>query len=189
MGHFILSFGDLNRYVLRYPQPATELEHSVNQHTLEDEGHWRWYLDDLERLGLDPMRPRTAMLRELWSDTTSAARRLTYTLVALAADTPAHERIALIEVMEETGNVMFTALVKVADRLAREEGLELPFCGQLHLSREHGHTIGMDHRMLAAIAVSPSEADRIIGKVHAAFDAFEAFVGSLERYGRAGAER
>jgi hypothetical protein len=47
----------------------------------------------------------------------------------------------------------------------------------------------MDHRELAAIAVSPSETARIVGKVHAAFDAFEAFLDSLERYGRARTER
>src|SRR5262245_6411818 len=68
MAHFIMSFGDLNRYVLRYAEPQNELERMVNTHTIEDETHWRWYLEDLALLGLDAASSKTEVLRQLWGD-------------------------------------------------------------------------------------------------------------------------
>lgn len=185
MAHFIMSFSDLNRSVLRFAEPRDELEHAVNQHTREDEQHWRWYIEDLEALGYGRSRSATSMLKELWSPDTRAIRDLTYTLVALVAGTDAVTRLALIEVMEETGNVMFSALAPLARVIEREEGLSLPFCGDLHLAHETGHAIGSDHALLASIELDPASRREVLRVVERAFDAFDAFADELSRFNHA----
>jgi hypothetical protein len=184
MAHFIMSFGDLNRYVLRYEDPQNELERAVNTHTIEDETHWKWYLDDLTLLGLDNASSKTEVLRQLWGDESQASRKLTYRLIQLCKDTDATERLALIEVMEETGNVMFNALAPVARTLAADEGIRLPFCGDHHLAMETGHTIGSDHRLLAEIELDDETRARLVGLVDQAFVAFSAFIEELSRHAR-----
>lgn len=182
MAHFIMSFGDLNRYVLRYTDPQNELERAVNTHTIEDEAHWQWYLEDLALLGLDRASSKTEVLRQLWSDESQASRKLSYRLIQLCKDTDAAERLALIEVMEETGNVMFSALAPIARTLAADEGIRLPFCGDHHLTMETGHSIGSDHRLLADIELDDDARTRILGLVDQAFVAFSEFIEELSRH-------
>jgi hypothetical protein len=185
MAHFIMSFGDLNRFVLRYADPQNELERAVNTHTIEDETHWKWYLDDLTLLGLDGASSKTEVLRQLWNDDSQASRKLSYRLIELCKDTDAAERLALIEVMEETGNVTFSSLAPVARALAVDEGIRLPFCGDHHLTMETGHTIGSDHRLLAEIELDDAARARILGLVDQAFVAFSEFIEELSRHARA----
>lgn len=182
MAHFIMSFRDLNRLVLRFPTPSTELEEAVNAHTIEDETHWVWYLEDLTALQLDSTSSKTATLRELWSDDTVAARNLTYRLVGLLKNTNAAERLAIIEVMEETGNVMFSALAPIGRSIRASEGLALTFCSDIHLAHETGHVMNIDHALLAGLKLSEAERSRALELVEAAFDAFDEFAEELSRH-------
>jgi hypothetical protein len=184
MAHFIMSFSDLNRAVLRFPEPQSELEHAVNRHTAEDEEHWRWYLMDLEVLGHAGPSAATSVLEALWGVDTRAIRSLTYTLVALVAGTDAAARLALIEVMEETGNVTFSALAPLARHFQRQEGRELHFCGDLHLGHETGHTMGSEHVLITSITLGAAARADILQRVDRAFDAFDAFADELARFGR-----
>jgi hypothetical protein len=185
MAHFIMSFSDLNRDVLRFAEPTGELEHAVNRHTAEDEEHWRWFLMDLNELGHGGPQQTASMLETLWSPDTRAIRRLTYTLIALVTGTDAAARLALIEVMEETGNVTFSALAPLASHFQQQEGRALHFCGDVHLTRETGHTMGSEHALLAGIELEPAARLDILQRVDRAFDAFDAFADELARIGRA----
>jgi hypothetical protein len=182
MAHFILSFGDLNRYVLRYDDPRSALEHAINAHTEEDATHWPWYLEDLSALDLDAPQSRANWLRDCWSAETAPARTLTYTLIGLITGTTPQERIALIEVMEETGNAVFAALVPLATCVELEIGARLPFCGKHHLERETGHTLSLDHRELAAITLDEATRVRVLDRVDAAFAAFDRFLQAVHEY-------
>jgi hypothetical protein len=179
MAHFIMSFGDLNRLVLRYPHPSNELEHMVNTHAEEDSHHWPWFLEDLSALGMDGASPFTAHLQGLWSPALDACRLLTYRLVQLAQDPRATLRLALIEMMEETGNVMFQHLADIETELEKREGLRLRFCGSHHLDRETGHAMGSDHRVFARIALSEEETAQHVAVVEQAADHFDAFIDTL----------
>ncbi|HUH69620.1 MAG TPA: hypothetical protein VLZ05_12595 [Mycobacterium sp.] len=50
---FIMQFRDINRWVLRFPEPRTEYEWVINLGTLEDEKHSRMFLQDWRKLDLD----------------------------------------------------------------------------------------------------------------------------------------
>jgi len=52
--HWIMTFADINNSVLRDDQATDPYQQIVNRHAAEDGQHWRWYLEDLERLHLNP---------------------------------------------------------------------------------------------------------------------------------------
>jgi hypothetical protein len=99
---------------------------------------------DARRLGSDWMR-------FLWSDETHFNRLLTYRLAALVEQCNALERLVLIESIEETGNVLFGLMTKLAEQYQAHTGVELRYCGNFHFGLESGHTVGLDHRWMASM--------------------------------------
>ncbi|VEI18974.1 Uncharacterised protein [Serratia plymuthica] len=128
MSYFIMSFGDINKYVLPFPTPKDTLEEAINTHAKEDSTHWPWFLADLQRLHMDKNSPLTHTLQYLWSEEMSASRKLVYDLMELIAGKDAKFRLVVIEVMETTGNAVFTALSEIT----ANSDLKLEFCGPLH---------------------------------------------------------
>ena len=60
---FIMSFGELNREILRKEPTTSLIQALINEHTKEDEHHWVWFLGDLKKLGLDEAFSFTDSLR------------------------------------------------------------------------------------------------------------------------------
>lgn len=50
---FIMSFSDLCKYALRQEPTNDKIQAILNQHTYEDDFHWQWFLEDLEKFGLN----------------------------------------------------------------------------------------------------------------------------------------
>ena len=185
MAFFILSFGDLNKYLLRYEQPKDPHEEMVNVHTFEDDHHWPWYLEDLTKLGFDNIVAGSDLLRFLWGDETKENRLLMYRMAALVEGTTGVERLAIIEAIEETGNVLFSAILEPAKELETRYGIELRYCGMHHFERESGHSVGSDHKALAAMTLDDATRARCMAHVDAVFMYFEAWTYELLRYAQA----
>jgi hypothetical protein len=184
MAHFILSFGDLNKYVLRSEPAQDEWQQMVNAHTYEDDHHWPWYLEDFQKLGFDlPSRP-TDLMNFLWSEETHKNRVLMYRLTAMIAQANAVERIAIIEAIEETGNVLFTAMLDVAKTLERRYDVELRYCGNHHHALESGHAVAADHREIAAMQLDPASQERCLKWAEEVFRLFEDWTNELLAYAR-----
>ena len=57
---FIMGYSDLNKYVFRKGEGDADLEPLqvlLNAHTYEEDFHWQWMLNDLEKLGSDSPMP------------------------------------------------------------------------------------------------------------------------------------
>ncbi|MCA9699813.1 MAG: hypothetical protein KC431_19975 [Myxococcales bacterium] len=182
MAHFILSFDDINKYMLRYDDARSPLATMINGHTFEDDHHWPWYLEDLEKLGFDTTASGSEWMRFLWSDELRQNRILTYRLAPLIADADEVERLVIIEAIEETGNVLFTEIKQLAEILAPRLGTELRYCGDFHFARESGHTVGADHRTLAAIELDDEQRSRCLALADRVFALFAAWTDELLRY-------
>jgi hypothetical protein len=182
MAHFILSFGDLNKLVLRRDAGDDAYQSMVNQHTYEDDHHWPWYLEDLGKLGFDVEARGSDWMRLLWGDETERNRVLMYRLTSLVDRASSRERLAIIEAIEETGNVLFSAMLPIAEQLERELGVQLRYCGDFHFDRESGHTVGADHAELAAIELDADSRARMLAQVDEVFELFEAWTHELLRY-------
>lgn len=185
MAHFILSFGDLNKYVLREEPAKDEWQEKVNAHTYEDDHHWPWYLEDFQKLGFDlPTRP-TDLMKFLWGEETAKNRVLMYRLTAMIAQANGEERMAIIEAIEETGNVLFTTMLDIARTLQKRYDVELRYCGDHHHALESGHAMtGGDHRELAAIELDDASKKRCMKWVDEVSHLFEDWTNELLAYAR-----
>ena len=184
MAHFIMSFGDLNKYVLRSEPAADKFQEKVNLHSYEDDHHWPWYLEDFQKLGYDlPTRP-TDLMRFLWGEETHKNRVLMYQLTAMIAQASGAERIAIIEAIEETGNVLFTTMLDLAKTLEGRYGVELRYCGVHHHALESGHAVASEHEEIAAIDLDEASTQRCLAWADQVFDLFEDWTNELLAYAR-----
>lgn len=172
---FIMSFGDLNKFILPFTFPQNTLEVAVNTHALEDENHWPWYLSDLCTLKMNKPQPITDTLAWLWSPQMEANRKLTYQLIEMLSNQPAKIRLVIIESIEATGRVFFTYLNKIAQHSPNA----LVYCGDLHLSRESGHTMGSEVELIDTIPFSHQEYTICLGLIERIFDIFNEFIDEI----------
>lgn len=185
MAHFILSFGDLNRFVLRDETSSDAYQAMVNLHTYEDDHHWRWYLEDFCKLGHDKVQKSSDYLRFLWGDETRMNRILMYKLTALIGRATPKQKLAIIEAIEETGNVLFALTAKLAQPLEQELGVELRYLGEFHFEKETGHAMNNDHRVMASIPMSADEEAETLAMVNEVFEVFAAWTQELLEYAQA----
>jgi hypothetical protein len=182
MASFILSFGDLNRFVLRHEPTEDPYQRMINQHTYEDDHHWPWYLEDFSKLGHDTPTPGSDTLRQLFSDATITNRLLMLRLTHLIWSTPPVVRLAIIEAIEETGNVLFALTTEIAKAHERHTGNELRYCGEFHFALESGHAMNNDHAELAGITLNDDTRRQALGSVEQVFLWFTEWTHELLSY-------
>lgn len=185
MAHFIMSFGDLNKYVLRQEPTQDPYQELVNAHTYEDDHHWPWYLEDFTKLGLDKHRSNAEDLRFLWGDEAAVNRVLMYRLSAMILNATSVQRLAIIEAIEQTGNVLFNHTLKLAKRISAETGVELRYLGEHHHKRESGHMMGSDHKVMASIELTEAQREELIAQVQHVFAWFSEWTEELLAYAKA----
>jgi len=186
MAPFILAFGDLNKYVMRDEASGNPHQQLVNKHTYEDDHHWPWYLEDLTALGFDSQAATTQVLMFLYSDRTSVNRMLMTKLAHLIYDATPVERLAIIEAIEETGNVLFSLTAALARRIEAEEHITLRYLGDFHFQLETGHAMsGEDHRELAEISLDDAQRARCLTHVARVFEYFNEWTDELLAYANA----
>ncbi|WP_218776472.1 hypothetical protein, partial [Streptomyces alboverticillatus] len=124
-----LGFRDVNKWVLRYPHAADDLERGINVHTFEDQTHSRLFLEDWRRLGLDRRLGWDASDTLWWlfqAETSEVIRgHCMYFLSIAAADRgDPLLRFAHAQVGELCArDLFFTHISAVASRLADRTGL------------------------------------------------------------------
>jgi hypothetical protein len=183
MAPFIMSFGDLNRFVLRVEPSDDPHQQMINAHSHEDDHHWPWYLEDFARLGHDRAAATPAdTLRFLWSDATVENRLLSHRLAHLIWTSPPVLRLAIIEAIEETGNVLFALTSKLAKSVEEETGVELRYCGEFHFQLESGHAMNNDHARLAAIELDEGSRQHALECTDLVFAWFSDWTNELLRY-------
>ncbi|MEA5598197.1 hypothetical protein [Rivularia sp. UHCC 0363] len=185
MAPFIMSFGDLNRYVMRLEPTSDAYQAMVNEHSYEDDHHWQWYLEDFIKLGFDRNQiSSTEYLHFLYSDRTVVNRLLSHKLAHLIYSSSSIVRLAIIEAIEETGNVLFELIGKLAVQIEAETGLELRYCGEFHFSKESGHAMTCDHAMIAQIEMDEETRIEAIEKVNLVFVWFREWTEELLTYAK-----
>lgn len=142
IAHFIMSFGDLNKYVFREKETVTKAQQIINEHTLEDDHHWPWFVTDLEKLGFNQNMSFTQVLRFLWSEQTKVSRQLSYFLSAYTLQADPIMKIIAIEAIEATGNVLFSRTAKIASELTAVTQQDYIYFGEFHFNLETGHAMG-----------------------------------------------
>lgn len=182
MAPFILAFGDLNRYVLRDEPSDDPHQRIINAHTHEDDHHWPWYLEDFAKLGHDQSSLPVQTMQRLWSDASACNRLLSHRLAHLIWGATPVVRLAIVEAIEETGNVLFALTACLAARHQQETGVELRYLGEFHFALESGHAMNNDHAELAAIELAAAQRDDAIDRADQVFALFHDWTRELLAY-------
>ncbi|MGB8700816.1 MAG: hypothetical protein WCD18_15470 [Thermosynechococcaceae cyanobacterium] len=185
---FIMSFGELNRSVFRVEPTNDPIQEIINKHTYEDDHHWVWFLEDLEKLALNPSKPFTNTLKFLWSEETRASRRVGYELYRLTIDATPIQKLVMIEAVEATGN----AALKVSSQVIRElhvltQQQEYRFFGTSHLIVDTGHTYcsPKSKQLIESIQLTEESKRKSFELVEHIFEIFAEFVDELLTYSKA----
>jgi hypothetical protein len=164
MGHFIFSFMDINKYILRDEAVDTPFQRLINIHTYEDAGHWPWWVRDMKTMGLDKMCSFTDALVFAWSEATRRSRMLTYDFIAIALQATPAQRLAIVETVESTGYKFLSTTAEVCREI--DDNL-FAYFGSKHAKVESGHHMGTDEIVgyLEAIEFSAQELEDTKGLV------------------------
>ena len=78
---------------------------------------------------------------------------LAYRLAHLIWSVPPMVRLAIVEAIEETGNVLCALKSRLAASVRRDAGTELRYCGEFHFLLVSGHAMNNDHAEMAGITL------------------------------------
>ncbi|BAZ50815.1 hypothetical protein NIES4103_34320 [Nostoc sp. NIES-4103] len=181
---FIMNFGELNKYCFREEPASDPIQAIINKHTYEDDHHWLWFLEDLEKLELDKTLKFSDALRLLWSEEIKNTRWLNYELYRYASTATPIQKLIIIEVTEATGNIMFSYAGEVGREIKELTQKECRYFADSHLSVETGHIIGSSYtqQFLETIQLSKETRQEALELVEKLFEYFGKFINGLLFY-------
>lgn len=143
MAFFVLGFRDILE-AIRIDNPKTPLEIEINTHCNEDIDHWKWYLNDLERMGFSHLSwgdGAIDVFRRVWDDDAYVVRNMVYDTIAnIKKYNDPLISLAIVEVLEAAFGVFITHMLKPIEHLGVYHGLE--YFGSLHVEKELSHARG-----------------------------------------------
>ena len=178
MAHFVFSFMDINKYILRNEALDTPIQRILNTHSYEDATHWPWWIRDLKSAGLDKTCSFSEAMLFVWSEATRKSRILSYDIIGIAARATPYQLLAIVETIEATGNKFGTATSEVCQEI---DNNPFVYVGSKHLSVETGHAMGTKEIMsfIEGIELSDQELAETIALVDKLFRAFTDFVAEM----------
>ncbi|MEH1830239.1 MAG: hypothetical protein V7L22_33705 [Nostoc sp.] len=182
--HFIMNFGELNKYFLRVEPTNDPIQALINKHTYEDDHHWLWFLEDLKNLELDKSLNFSDALKFLWSEETKNARWLNYQLYRYTSNATPIQKIVIIEVLEATGNIMFSTAAEVGREIKAITQKPCRYFADFHLNVETGHITGTSgiEQLLQEIQLSEESRQEALELVENLFTVFTQFTNGLLVY-------
>jgi hypothetical protein len=184
---FIMSFGELNRDAFRDEPTNDPIQKIINKHTYEDDHHWEWFLEDLEKLGFNKPKSFSKTLEFLWGSETQTARRLVYQLYQYTVEATPLQRLIVIEAAESTGNVFLAAssqTIRDLQNIAAPE--EYQYFGASHLIVDTGHTYcsPKSKQYIESIEVAENEKRHYFELIEKIFTVFTEFIDELFVYAK-----
>ena len=181
---FIMSFTDLCKYVLRQEPTNDKIQAILNQHTYEDDFHWQWFLEDIEKFGFNCSLQFNDSLRFLWSEETKASRLLTYQLYKYISQSEPIEKLVVLEAIEATSDVLVSATKQVTDKLQLLTNQEYKYFGNCHFDAENNHHAYSDdaNKFIETIYISAKTRQTSIDLVEKVFELFTQWTDKLLTY-------
>lgn len=143
MTFFVLGFRDILSYLKR-KSPKDVWDHAINVHCEEDANHWLWFIEDLQKIGVDETdwgKNFSSLLTQTWSENGYAARDMVYTLIHFAkTNNDPFVNLALIESLEAAFAVFINVLMPTIEKNGWQN--ELRYFGSRHHEDESNHALG-----------------------------------------------
>ncbi|BDA66664.1 hypothetical protein CAL7716_008300 [Calothrix sp. PCC 7716] len=184
MAHYVMSFSDLNKYVLRTDETDDILQNIINVHTNEDDEHWPWYIWDMQKLNLNPNLSFTKTLEFIWGEETKITRQIAYQIAGCTLQASPIVKIAVIEALEAMGHVFCAVSAQVASELEAITKTEYQYFGHVHLDAETGHTVGTPDAgyVVAELKLTEQQRQEALNAVEKTFKIFSEWTYELLAY-------
>lgn len=183
---FVMSFGEFNKYVFREEPTNDPIQEIINKHSYEDDHHWLWFLEDLETLGINRTLKFSDALNFVWSEETQASRWVTHQIFRYAFGATPISKLAIMEVIEATGNVFFSTAAPVAQELRTITQKELLYFGRFHLEVENNHSkdLPQQRRLIENIQLTIESRQEVFEIVENLFEIFTKLTNELLVYAK-----
>lgn len=181
---FAMGFRDLNRYDLRKESTTDVIQELINRHTYEDESHWIWFLEDLEKLGFNQSLKFSESLKFLWGKETYRIRQVCHQIALHTFDKEPTVVLAGIEAIEETGNITFGTTAQVVEELQKMTQKNYLYFGRKHFNVENGHAMGTNdiEKFLIQIKFTDDQKKQSFELVEKIFEVFTLAVNEFMVY-------
>jgi len=178
---FAMSFGEFNKYVFREEPTNDPLQVIVNNHTYEDDHHWLWFLEDLDRLSIDRSLKFSESLKFLWNEETKASRWVMHQIFRHAFGASPTTKLVIVEVIEATGDVFLSMSALITEELRTITQRDLLYFGCSHLVVETGHTTGTAEadQLIKSIQMTEETRQEAFKIVEELFEVFTQFTDEL----------
>ncbi|BAY44752.1 hypothetical protein SAMD00079811_23540 [Scytonema sp. HK-05] len=181
---FAIGFGQLNRFDFRKEPTDEPIQKLINRHTYEDDHHWVWFLEDLEKLGLNHLMKFSDAMRFYWGEETYKTRQVCHQIALYTFRSEPIVVVAAIEAIEATGNVALAVTAQVAQELEQITRQKYRYFGEDHFCVETGHTTGTDdiEKLLESIQLTHEQRAKAFEVVEKVFEVFTEATNEMRAY-------
>ncbi|MBW4634436.1 MAG: hypothetical protein KME30_21755 [Iphinoe sp. HA4291-MV1] len=179
-----MNFGQLNKYDFRKEPTDDPIQQIINRHTYEDDHHWVWFLEDLEKLGFDNSIKFSDVLRFLWGKETYKTRQICHQIALHTFRCEPIVVLAAIEAIEATAHTAFTMTVQVTQELQQITKQKYLYFGEHHSHVETGHITGTDDvkQFLEEIQLTQEQRAKVFEVVEKVFEVFTEAIHEMMAY-------
>jgi hypothetical protein len=174
LSFWVMSFQDLLR--LNLSQITDEQYYQIiRQHFMEDIGHEKWFLNDLEVMNLE--QPN---LQVLYSKPHATVRDATFSLMSeVFRATDDYERIFIILTLESAGHVFFESVADFIEKYNYDH--EFKYFSHHHLGMEKNHELFEEEMQscLNNIQLNYEEISKLFNMIDRMYKAFELMFDGL----------
>lgn len=179
-----MSFADVWKYYFRDETTEDQIQKLINRHTYEDDDHWVWYLEDIQKLGLNKSLTLNDGLKFAWSEQTKKTRLVSYEVVINVFKADPVIKLAAIEAVEATFHEVLAVTIPTTIELQNITHKDYSYFGGHHSDVEEGHTIrtGDMRYYLENIEMTDEQKNKAFDVVEKIFLAFTESLNELLVY-------
>jgi hypothetical protein len=180
----VVGFADLWKYSFREEPTKDKIQALINQHTYEEQYHWQWLLEDIEKLGFNQSLSFTDALKFIWSEETHKTRQVCPKIEQYIFKSAPLPKLVALEVSEATANVFFSATEQVVKELKEATKKQYRYFGNHHLDRENNHHVNSQEVLdfFENIELTQEERQEFFELVDILFEAFTESMDELLVY-------
>ncbi|WP_414549317.1 hypothetical protein [Anabaena sp. CCY 0017] len=181
---FVMGFGELNKSVWRDETSNDPIQAIINQHTYEDDGHWIWFLEDIQKLDFNISLNFNDALSFLWSDETQVARHTIYQLYQYTHQARPIHKLVVMETIEAIADIFLSTTEQVTQELKTSTSKEYRYFGIYHFLIDSGHTMHSSETegCISQILFTEDNENISLELVEKVFDIFTLLFNDLLKY-------
>lgn len=171
---WVMTFQDILHMIPSRVSSQT-LRRIANHHKMEDRGHDKWFLEDLDYI----YRNHKFDVAWIYSDENRNIREITYGILSEVFTPSDPQKVALILVLESTGHIFFENVAQFVKNNGYSS--KLKYFSHTHLEVEKNHAVFEEalNRHLFSIDLSSQERESVLAMVNRVYDGFHSMFDNL----------